>query len=147
MDISNSNLWSVTSSYNTTSVPSTTTGTSGFMDLLASVERDSSSSYLQEMNSYGVEDLGHPPDFSAMSTDEFLAHLLEVQDSLAASGVDISDMTDPSTLTTEELEALQEEMQKGPPPPPPPSMEMMKFNFVDYSSLTEEGLGSLFDYL
>lgn len=87
--------------------------------------------------------MGQAPDFSSMTTDEFLAHLIEVQDSLAASGVDISDMTDPTTLTTEELEALQEEMQK---PPPPPSMEMMNFNFVDYSSLTADALDSLFSY-
>ncbi len=147
MDISSNYLWSVSSNYSSSSaVTSTTTDGSAFTDMLTSVQTQNS--YIQEMNSYGVQELGQAPDFSSMTTDEFLAHLMEVQASLEASGVDISGMTDPSTLSTEELEALHEEMQKPPPPPPPPqSIEMMNFNFVDYSSLTADALDSLLSSL
>ncbi|MFI3249924.1 MAG: hypothetical protein R3Y07_03050 [Eubacteriales bacterium] len=146
MDISNNYLWSVANNYSSSSADtSTTMDSSAFTDMLTSVQ--SQNSYIQEMNRYGVQEMGQAPDFSSMTTDEFLAHLIEVQESLAASGVDISDMTDPTTLTMEELEALQTEMQQKPPPPPPPSMEMMNFNFVDYSSLTADAFESLFSYM
>lgn len=140
----NSSLWSASNYYSSSQgVTSTQTGDSGFMDIFSAVQN--SNSYIDEMNSYGVQDLGNPPDFASMSTEEFLAHLIEVQESLATSGVDISEMTDPTTFTTEELEEMKAEMQK--PPPPPPSMEMMNFNFVDYSSLATSALETLFDYL
>lgn len=140
----NSTLWGATSYYSSSQgVTSSQTGDSGFMDMLSAVE--SSNSFIDEMNGYGVQELGKAPDFANMTTDEFLAHLIEVQESLAASGIDISEMTDPTTFTTEELEEMQAEMQKPPPPPPP--MEMMNFNFVDYSNLATSALETLFDYL
>lgn len=140
----NSSLWSASNYFSSSSATSTTqTGYTGFMDMLSAMQTDNS--YIQEMNSYGVQSMGEAPYFASMTTDEFLAHLIEVQESLAASGVDISEMTDPTTFTTEELEEMQEEMQKTPPPPPP--MEMMNFNFVDYSNLATSALDSLFSYL
>lgn len=146
MNISNNYLWSAATNYSDSTVASSTTmDSSVFTDMLTSMQ--SQNSFIQEMNRYGVQEMGQAPDFSSMTTDEFLAHLIEVQESLATSGVDISAMTDPTTLTTEELEALQTEMQQKPPPPPPPSMEMMNFNFVDYSSLTADAFESLFSYL
>lgn len=72
----------------------------------------------------------HPPDFDSMSTEEFREHLIELQEKMAESGVDISNFTDPSTMSEEDLNALKDEMssmgaggpqgKKGPPPPPPP---------------------------
>ncbi len=156
MEINNSSyaLWLQTTQTASTSSSATGTESSGFQDMLVT-----ESSYLQEMTSLGVESMGEAPDFSSMTTDEFLLHLIEVQSTLAASGVDISNMTDPSTLTTEELEALQSEMSakgsKGPPPPPPADEEyedyfsyfdwssFLSLNIVDYSSLDMESLMSV----
>lgn len=71
----------------------------------------------------------HPPDFDAMSTDEFRDHLVELQEKMAADGIDTSNMVDPSTLSDDDLNALKDEMsamgsrgpqgKQGPPPPPP----------------------------
>ncbi len=73
----------------------------------------------------------HPPDFDSMSTEDFRAHLVELQEKMAESGVDTSGFTDPSTMSDEDLNALKDEMssmgkgkaggKQGPPPPPPPS--------------------------
>ncbi len=73
----------------------------------------------------------HPPDFDSMSTEDFREHLIELQEAMAASGVDTSNFTDPSTMSEEDLNALKDEMasmgsrgpqgKQGPPPPPPPS--------------------------
>ncbi len=73
----------------------------------------------------------HPPDFDSMSTDDFRDHLVKLQEEMAANGVDTSNLTDPSTLSDEDLQTLKDEMsamgkggpqgKQGPPPPPPPS--------------------------
>lgn len=72
-----------------------------------------------------------PPDFDSMSTEDFRAHLVELQEKMAADGVDTSGFTDPTTMSDEDLNALKDEMsamgkggpggKQGPPPPPPPS--------------------------
>lgn len=149
MQITDSNyLLSVASMYGTASTTSTTSLTSAFTDMLTSVQSSTSGSLAQEMSALGAESLGQAPDFSSMSLEEFRDHLSELQTALAASGADISGLTDPADLTTEELEALQAEMSsRGSNPPPPPPMEMMGYNFVDYSSLTASALDTLFDYL
>lgn len=149
MEISNSNsLWAMSSLYSSSSTTSTTTsGSSAFTDLMSSVQ-SSSSSLAGEMASMGAESLGEAPDFASMSLEEFREHLCELQQALADSGVDISSLADPSTLSDEELTELQEEMSsRGKNPPPPPPMEMMNLNFVDYSDLSEAMYQSLFDYL
>ncbi|MFI3200644.1 MAG: hypothetical protein R3Y54_03835 [Eubacteriales bacterium] len=152
MEISNDYLWSTLSalSGSATSVMDTTDSTatsSYFADLLATTQSTSSSAYLQEMTSLGAEQLGNPPDFSSMSTEEFREHLIEVQEALAASGADISNLQDPSELTEEELEAMQAEMMsRGQNPPPPPqttSMELMEMMQSSYLYFLEESSGML----
>ncbi len=155
MEITNSNYLSYVASLysssasSTYTASSTTATSSAFTDMLTAVQSSSTSSLAQEMSALGAESLGEAPDFSSMSLEEFRDHLSELQAALSASGVDISGLTDPSDLSTEELEALQEEMASrgSMPPPPPPSMDMMGYNFVDYSSLSFDALESLFDYL
>lgn len=92
-----------------------------------------------------------------MTTEEFQQHLIEMQEALAASGVDISTMIDPTELSTEELDELKAEMshsKQGPPPPPSDTdalyemitlFDTLSLNMVDYTS--EEMYSSLFDFL
>lgn len=66
-----------------------------------------------------------PPDFSSMSTDDFRAHLEEMQATLAESGIEST--LDISSLSDDEINSIKDSMGpqgKGgnnPPPPPPPS--------------------------
>lgn len=168
MEITNSNyLWAAASAlYTAPSVDlsqfSEETGASSFedtmMDILNAVEavEEDTNSLAYQMANLGAESLGNAPDFSSMTSEEFLEHLLELQQDLEESGADISDLVDPTTLTSEELEDLQVEMaSRGEMPPPAPasdaismvSMEnliaVMSLNMVDYSSYGE----SLFEYL
>ncbi|MFI3200643.1 MAG: hypothetical protein R3Y54_03830, partial [Eubacteriales bacterium] len=71
----------------------------------------------------------HPPDFSSMSTEDFREHLIELQEKMAANGVDTSSFVDPTTMSEEDLNALKDEMSSmgdrgvegnGRPGPPPP---------------------------
>lgn len=149
---SSSSLWSYAGLFSSSSTTSVMTGDSSFTDLLASV--GSTSSLAQQMSEIGVEDFGHAPDFASMTTDEFLEHLIEMQETLSASGIDISSLADPSEMTTSELESLKEEMMsRGKNPSPPPSdimdsidmIDMFHLNMVDYSS--DNLYSTLFDYL
>lgn len=143
MEINSSNYLSAYL-YSTPSVSSTSSG-SDFTSLLRVEE---SNSLAGQMASLGAESMGQAPDFDSMSLEEFQDHLCELQASLAAYGVDISDLADPSTLSTEELEALKEEMSsRGKNPPPPPPMEMMNLNFVDYSNIADDMLENILGVL
>lgn len=92
----------------------------------------------------------HPPDFDSMSTEEFREHLIELQEKMAESGVDISSFTDPTTMSDEDLNALKDEMssmgqggpngKKGPPPPPPPSEMTSTTETTDSLDLLLEAL-------
>lgn len=115
---------SVSSASSATSSSSTsTTSTTS----VASYDSTSFSTTGQMMAAEG----SHPPDFDSMSTEEFRDHLVELQEAMAASGVDISGFTDPTTMSDDDLNALKDEMssmgsrgpqgKQGPPPPPPPS--------------------------
>lgn len=155
MQISISDYYSQSSSIFSSTATYGTSSTS-FADLLFGSTDSSSNtvSFAEELSLAGAESIGPPPDFSSMTTDEFLEHLLEVQSTLASMGVDTSSMTDPTSLSVDELEALQAEMSSkgkdGMPPPPPPSQQMtsstlmMGFNFDDYSDLSGETLEALF---
>lgn len=152
MEINNSqSLWSTFTSSQSSTTTQTMELSSAFADLLSATATSTSSDYLQEITSLGAESMGTPPNFSEMTTEEFREHLIEMQMALAESGADISNLADPSEMTTEELVALQSEMASHRPPPPPPpadfSMDMMNLNFVDYSNLSETLLTTLFDYL
>lgn len=139
MEINNSSLWFNYSSTSSVSTTSSTNVLSSFTDLFTEV---ASSSFIQEMNQYSVQDMGTPPDFSSMTCEEFRAHLLELEEVLGESF-----SFDPENLTEEQLEAMKAEMEKGPPPPPPMEMNFQNLNLVDYSSLSSQALTSLFDYL
>lgn len=169
MEITNSNyLWAAASALYTapsvdlsqfTEQTSESSFDDTFMDVLNAVEsvEEETNSLAYQMANLGAESLGNAPNFSEMTSEEFLEHLIELQQDLEDSGADISNLADPTTLTSEELEDLQEEMAthgKMPPPPPPASesismysmenlIAMMSLNMVDYSSYGE----SLFDYL
>lgn len=138
----NSNYYLSSMLYSSASSASSSTmdNSSSFTDMLTA-----SSSLAGQMAGLGAESLGEAPDFGSMSLEEFQEHLMELQATLASSGIDTSDLPDPAEMTVEELEALQEEMSsRGNNPPPPPPMEMMNLNFVDYSSITEEMFNTLF---
>ncbi|MFI3255375.1 MAG: hypothetical protein R3Y63_13735, partial [Eubacteriales bacterium] len=89
----------------------------------------------------------HPPDFDSMDTEEFRSHLIELQETMAANGVDTSSFTDPSTMSEEDLLALKDEMssmgkggpkgKQGPPPPPPPSETSTTSTETDLLELLE----------
>lgn len=111
------------------SVSSTSTSSSSTSSTTSSYDSVSISSTGQMMAAEG----SHPPDFDSMSTEDFRDHLVELQETMAANGVDTSSFTDPTTMSDEDLEALKDEMssmgkggprgKQGPPPPPPPSTE------------------------
>ncbi len=114
------------SSVSSVSSASSTTSTSSSVSS-SSYDSVSFSSTGQMMAAEG----SHPPDFDSMSTEDFREHLIELQETMAANGVDTSSFTDPSTMSEEDLLALKDEMssmgkggpqgKQGPPPPPPPS--------------------------
>lgn len=151
MEISNSNfLWSTASLYSSSSTTSVSAGDTSFSDLLSQVGNNS---LAQQMSEMGAESIGHPPDFAAMTTEEFREHLLEIQETLASNGVDISSFDDPNEMSISQLESLKEEMMShGNNPPPPPEMidtmdlmNLFALNIVDYSS--DDMYSSLFDFL
>lgn len=92
----------------------------------------------------------HPPDFDSMSTDEFRDHLVELQEKMAADGIDISGFTDPTTMSDDDLNALKDEMasmgkggpqgKNGPPPPPPSSSTSVEESYGTDESETLEKL-------
>lgn len=157
MEISNNSnyLWAASSMLYS---PSTTDFTSAISttDFSSLLSVDSTSDIFSEIMSSMIEELGSlgsiagqdgpppPTDVDSMSMDEFVEHLVEVQEQLQAQGVDISDLNDPTEMSLEELEALQEELASGQTPPPPPPMHL---NIVDFSSLSLDALTTLFDYM
>lgn len=115
------------SSVSSVSSANSTTSTSSSVSTSSSYDSVSFSSTGQMMAAEG----NHPPDFDSMSTEDFREHLIELQETMAANGVDTSGFTDPTTMSDEDLNALKDEMssmgqggprgKEGPPPPPPPS--------------------------
>lgn len=162
MEITNSNyLWAAASLLYTappadfTSFESSDFDTT-FSDLLKAVEAtEETPSLAVQMANFGAETLGDAPDLGGMTSQEFLEHLVELQQELEESGVDVSDLADPMTLTPEELEELRGEMESRGTNPPPLAFDattsysvdsliaMMSLNMVDYSSYGE----SLFEYI
>lgn len=114
---------------------------SDFLEMAKFLENGEISSYMKEMTAFGVQEFEKTPDIASMTTDEFLQHLIDVQNSLVSVGVEKSEMTDPNSLTEEELLSLQEEMQM---PSTLSSMELLNLNFVDYSTLSTGILDSIF---
>lgn len=117
---------------------------SGFLEMAKILENCETTEYMEELTAFGAEQFEKKPDLSTMTTDEFLTHLVEVQKSLVSVGVDGSEMTDPHTLSQDELVSLQEEMQM---PSTLSSMELLNLNFVDYSTLSNGILDSIFGCL
>lgn len=132
----------------------------------SSVTSSTSSSYdscsISSTGRMMAQEGNHPPDFDAMSTDEFCEHLVELQAAMAEQGIDTSNFVDPTTLTEDELLALKDEMASmgagGPMgkqgPPPPPAYETSIDEEVDtldllLQALEEENdtITSLFDTL
>ncbi|MFI3116071.1 MAG: hypothetical protein R3Y12_08025 [Clostridia bacterium] len=140
----------ISSYYNTSSLSSTTsttaTSTAALLESL-STSTTETSSYGMTQDSVSISSAGRqamqpPPDFDSMSTEEFAAHLTEMQATLAENGI-TSDF-DVSSMTDDELNSLKSEMaskgKNGPPPPPPPSSSSS-------TSSTDDLLASLLESL